>query len=286
MADVDVVIVAYGSADTLARAVESALAAPEVADVVVVDNESPDDSGAIARQVGARVVDAGANRGFGAGCNIGMAATTAPFVLLLNPDAVLEAGTVRGLRDALVDDARAAIVASEVVDERGRPEPVRRRFPSVWRTPLEPGLAGRLDERWYRRRGPADGAVEWLSASCALVRRTAFDAVGGFDERYFLYSEETDLCARLASTGWKMRWVPGCRTVHASGRSTAALPGAGKVAWVDGFLRFARLHHRHPVALRAALVAGLAGRTAAWRVAGRREAASRWRLALAAAMRR
>lgn len=286
MRDVDVVVVAYGSEPTIARAVASARRDDVVRDVVVVDNASPDRSADEAARAGARVVRAEANRGFGAGCNIGVAATAAPYVLLLNPDAAVAPGTVSGLRRALAGDASVGVIASDVVDADGVPQPVRRRFPSVWRTPLEPGLAGRLDERWYRRRSPRGGTVDWVSAACALVRREAYEAVGGFDERYFLYSEETDLCARLADAGWTVRWVPGLATVHLSGRSTTALAGDGKVAWVDGFLRFARTHHRHPGIVRTALVAGLAGRVAAWRLAGRRPASTRWRLALAEAMRR
>jgi GT2 family glycosyltransferase len=254
--------------------------------VVVVDNCSPDGSADVARDAGAEIVAAPTNRGFGAGCNIGVAATDAPFVLLLNPDARVLTGTISGMRVALAGAPRAAMVASDVVRPDGRAEPIRRRFPSIARAPLEPGLAGRLDARWYRKRAPRGGAVEWVSGACVLVRRAAFEAAGGFDERYFLYSEETDLCARVRQLGWEVLWVPGLPTVHASGGSASATAGGGKVAWVDGFLRFTASHHPHPRLIRVALALGLAARAVAWRVAGRRDAAARWRLALQEARRR
>src|SRR4051812_13334653 len=188
---VDVVVVAFESAGTIDRCVRSVIGDPAVASVVVVDNASPDDSAAVARAAGAEVVHAGGNRGFGAGCNIGAGAGSAPFVLFLNPDAEVARGTAAGLAGHLAASPRTAAVGSEVIDGAGRPQPSRRRSPSVGRAPFEPGLAARLDERHYRRRGTAH--VDWVSGACFMVRRAAFEAVAGFDERFFLYSEETDL---------------------------------------------------------------------------------------------
>jgi N-acetylglucosaminyl-diphospho-decaprenol L-rhamnosyltransferase len=217
----------------------------------------------VAEACGARVVHAGANVGFGAGCNLGAAAGSAPYVLLLNPDAAAEPGTVAGLAAALARHPRAAAIASEVGDE-----PVRRRFPTLLRAPLEPGVAGRLDERWYRRH---PGPVEWLSAPCLLLRRDAFDEVGGFDERYFLYWEEVDLAKRLQAAGWELRWVPGFPARHESGGS-----GAGRAAWAAGLVRWAGDHAGRPTLLRRAVAFGLVGRAVVWRVLGRREKAASW----------
>lgn len=118
--------------------------------------------------------------------------------------------------------------------------------------------------------------MEWLSAACILVRREAFLEVNGFDERYFLYSEETDLCARWRTAGWSVRWTPDLRARHEGAGSTRHLPGQGKVAWVDGYLRFARTHHRHPRSLQAAITAGFAVRTLLWTLLGQPERRRRY----------
>lgn len=273
---VDVVVVAYNSASSLGACLTSVIGDSTVSRVVVVDNCSADESSQVAAELGAEVVQAARNGGFGAGCNIGMRATKAPFVLLLNPDASVESGTVAGLRDALAAHPDAAAVGSVVIDHAGRPEPVRRRFPALRRAPFEPGVAARLDERWYARQAPHGGKVEWLSAACILVRRDAFLEVHGFDERFFLYSEETDLCARWRTAGWSVRWVPDLRARHEGGASTRHLPGQGKVAWVDGYLRFARTHHRHPGSLQGAITAGFVIRTVIWALLGQTERRKRY----------
>ena len=264
MTAVDVVVVAWRSAATLPACLASVVGDPAVASVTVVDNASPDESASVAAALGARVVEAGRNVGFGAGCNLGAAGGAAPYVLLLNPDAAVAAGTVAGLAAVLDADPRAAAVASEVGDDH-----VRRRFPRVWRAPLEPGLAGRLDERWYRRH--PGRAVDWLSAAVLLVRRSALEEVGGFDERYFLYWEEVDLAVRLRRAGWELRWVPGLPAAHAAGGS-----GGGRPAWAAGLVRWAGDHARRPRLLRAAVMAGLVARAVAWRLVGRRERAASW----------
>ena len=162
---VDVVIVAYCSAETLAASVGSVASDPAVADVIVVDNASPDDSAAVAEAAGARVVATGANLGFGGGCNRGAAAGRSPYVLFLNPDAAAQPGTVAGLAAHLAGSPRAGAVASELRFADGGRQPSRRRFPRWWLAPAEPGLSAELDERWYRRRarGPR---VDWVTGAC------------------------------------------------------------------------------------------------------------------------
>ena len=279
-----VVVVAFNSAGVLPRCLASVVGADDVSDVVVVDNCSPDDSAEVAARAGARVVRAADNRGFGAGCNLGVEATNAGAVMFLNPDAAAGPGTVDGLARHLESHPRAAVVASSVRHPSGRPEPVRRRFPSVARAALEPGLAARLDERWYRRHARGRPQVDWVVAAAMLVRRTAFDAVGGFDESFFLYCEELDLCARLCDAGWEVHWVDGFPSSHESGTATRTLPGAGKVAWAEGFMRATRRHQRHPSLIRASVVLGLGGRAVAWRVLGKRARSRDWASAARSAL--
>ena len=273
---VAVVIVAYRSEATIANAVASVIDHPAVAEVVVVDNASPDTSAAVASAAGATVVRRLINDGFGAGCNAGVSMTNSPLILSLNPDAAVMPGTIDGLVHHLLAQPRAAVVGSRLVDGNGDHQPSRRRDPAPWRAPLEPGLAALLDHRHYRRRSSV--SVDWVSAACLLVRRVAFEAVGGFDERYFLYSEETDLCRRLRHAGWTIDWIDGFPTVHVGGHSAI-----GKEAWVDGWMRFVNDHNRRPGSLKLALLAGLFGRSWWWRLFGQPERATMWSKAAARA---
>ncbi|MCO8126379.1 WecB/TagA/CpsF family glycosyltransferase [Acidimicrobiia bacterium EGI L10123] len=274
-APVDVVVVAHRSAATIDACVRSAVREPMVGSVFVVDSGSPDDSSAIARRAGARVLRA-PNRGFGAGCNLGVGATTADHVLLLNPDAELRPGTLAALVDHLDRTPGCGLVSSDLEHPDGRREPVARRRPSVLRCPLEPGLAARLDAAWYQRRLPDGGPVQWLSGAALLARRTAFDEVHGFDERYFLYGEDADLCLRMQAAGWTTEWVPGCPTSHRSGTSTAGLGPSAKELWAQGWRRVLDDHHRHPSAARRATQVGLVGRAVVWTALGRRDRAETW----------
>lgn len=274
---VDVVIVAYNSERTISDCIRSVRDDPLVARVLVVDNLSPDDSAERAVGLGATVIRSRANRGFGSGCNLGVAAGGAPWVLLLNPDARMEPGSLAGLVAYGQGHPGVGVVASESVGPSGRAEPVRRRFPVWWRAFAEPGLSARWDEARYRRTQPGAGPVDWASGSCLLVRRTAFEAVGGFDESFFLYAEETDLCARLRAAGWSTHWVRGCPSHHHPGSSTGSLPAAGKPEWARGFCRYLHKHDRRPRLVRASVLLGLWIRVVVWSARGRTETARKWR---------
>jgi N-acetylglucosaminyl-diphospho-decaprenol L-rhamnosyltransferase len=280
---VDVVVVTYNSQATVAAALRSVIGDPLVATVVVVDNVSVDGSVQVAEGMGATVVRSPVNSGFGTGCNLGAAQGGSPWLFFLNPDAALEPGSLAGMVDHASGHPRVGVVASEVREPTGEPQPVRRRFPVWWRAFAEPGLAARWDEWHYRRRSvPAGGPVDWVSAAAILVRREAFEEVGGFDEGFFLYSEETDLCWRLRHAGYATHWLPGCPSSHRSGSSTGQLAGAGKEEWARGFGRYLAKHPERRRLMRASLLLGLSGRALVWAAAGRRENYRKWRAAVRA----
>lgn len=273
---VDVVVVTFNSEATISECIESVSRDPVVSSVVVVDNCSSDRSADRAGSLGATVVRNTVNSGFGAGCNLGARQGTADWILLLNPDASMEQGSLeRMVRYGEAHD-RIAVVASEVRGPTGRAEPVRRRFPTWWRAFAEPGLAARWDERYYARRQKGGGPVDWASASALLVRRRPFEDVGGFDEAFFLYAEEIDLCARLRHAGFAVHWIPGCPSLHAPGSSTGVLTAAGKVEWARGFHRYMDKHARHKGPLRTSVAAGLGARVVYWTARGDRSAARKW----------
>lgn len=274
---VDVVIVAYDSEATIAAAIRSVIDDPVVDQVVVVDNRSPDDSAGVAEKAGAFVVGNEVNSGFGAGCNLGAGKGRAEWILFLNPDASMAGGSVAGMAAYASAHPEVGVVASAVRGASGEPEPVRRRFPVWWRAFAEPGVAAKWDERYYgRRQGHAGGAVDWVSASATLVRRAAFDAVGGFDETFFLYAEEIDLCARLGKAGFAAHWIPGFPSTHNPGTSTGRLPAAGKEEWARGFSRYVAKHSSRPALMRAGLLVGLWGRAAMWALRRRPDNYRKW----------
>jgi GT2 family glycosyltransferase len=211
---------------TVAAARALAAAAPQT-ELVVVDNASGD---AIATRLShdvpsARVVASPENRGYGAACNRGARETGRPYLLFLNSDAFTEPGAVEALVAALAADPRAAVVGPRLENPDGTLQPSILRLPTLLRIFWESsGLAaltgGRLRghsatrEDHSRRR-----EVECVKGAALLVRRAAFEEVGGFDEGFFLYAEESDLCARFGKRGWKILFEPSARVMHRGGAS-------------------------------------------------------------------
>ena len=205
-ATVAVVIVAYNSADGLRATLDSVAGAEEV---VVVDNGSADDSVAVARASGATVIETGANLGFAGGCNAGARATSAPLLLFLNPDAALAAGSLDALRAvAAAEPGWGAWQAVVTMDGGARVNTAGNEVHF-----LGFGWAGDLDH-------PVDSvparrrAVGFASGAALVVRRAAWDVVGGFDERYFMYGEDLDLSLRLRLAGFGVGVEPAARADH------------------------------------------------------------------------
>jgi GT2 family glycosyltransferase len=242
MERVDVVIVSYRSARTLHACAEPLAAAPGT-HVIVVDNASDDESLDRVADLPVTAIRAPRNGGFSYGCNLGIARGTAPYVLLINPDAILGPADLAALMRVLDDDARAGLVAPRIVDASGRVVASRRRFPGVitaW------GQALLLHRVWPRAdellHGGDDRPSEpdWVSGACMLVRRDVLEQLGGLDEGFFLYSEDTDLCRRIRDLGLTIRYEPAATARHVGGASAPRerlLPALARSR-----VRYARLH--------------------------------------------
>jgi hypothetical protein len=250
--EVDVVVVAYRSAATLRGCVEP-LAAMDGVSVTVVDNASPDDSvETISNIAGIDIVRAPRNGGFAYGCNLGVARGSAPFVLFLNPDARIDEPSLRTLERTLREDPRTGLAGPRILDEDGSLAYSVRRFPRLRSTFAKALFLHRLWPRssWtdelvrepevYERPGTPD----WVSGACMLVRRDAYAQVGGFDERLFLYCEDTDLCRNLWDAGYTVRFEPAALVRHVGGASS----GVGETQAIAARSRvlYAR-KHRGPV---------------------------------------
>ena len=223
MARVAVLVVTMDTRDDVLACLASLQGEPDV-EIAVLDNVSGDGTaGAIRERYPAvRVIEADRRRGFGANNNILIRATEAPYVYLLNPDTVSQPGSVAALADVLDANPRVAAVGPRVVFGNGRVQDNAWRFPSpatCVRAALTLGRGGITQSG-----GDTPRQVEWAMACALMLRRSALDEVGLFDEGFFMYSEETDLERRLAQVGHEVRWTPATTVVHHQGHSTAAVP--------------------------------------------------------------
>jgi N-acetylglucosaminyl-diphospho-decaprenol L-rhamnosyltransferase len=247
---VDVIVVAYNSAGTLRRCVEPLAGAPGIR-VVIVDNASPDDGLATVADLPVTIVHADGNGGFSTGCNLGTAEGDGPYVLLLNPDAAIEPGDVELLADVLDAEPRTALVAPKLLESDGSVAPSQRRFPrlrSAWgQALLLHRVVPALDELVRDPRAyDIAGTPEWVSGACMLVRRTALEALGGLDEDFFLYCEDTDLCRRLRLAGGDVRYEPRSCAQHVGGVSGSR--SALRPVLASSRARYARKWRRRPAA--------------------------------------
>ena len=245
------VVVNYEAGPLLVRCVESLLAdrsAGGAPDVVVVDNGSRDGSVAALRAAvpTARIVDAGTNLGYAAAANRGIAATHTAVVAVCNPDARVEVGTAQALVDRLEKEPDLGAVGPAVFEPDGSRYPSARQVPSI-RDAVGHGLLGWLWPRnpFTRRYRQLDADpdqprdVDWVSGAAVWLRRAALDTVDGWDERYFMYVEDVDLCWRLRRAGWRIAYEPAGSVVHVQGASTDRHPYRMIAAHHRSLLRFA-----------------------------------------------
>lgn len=247
MSDVAAVIVSYNVRDLLLRCITS-LKDDGVSEIVVVDNASRDTSAdAVAEhEPDVTLLRLTRNIGFGAGQNRGVARTTAPYILIVNPDVVVEPGSTKALVGALEHDRGLGIVGPRIETPDGEVYPSARAFPDLI------DAAGHAflhflwpNNRFSRRYRMLDWDkasardVDWVAGTHILVRREAWDAVGGFDEAYFMYMEDVDLCWRMRERGWRTGFEPAARVCHDIGRSTDQTPYRMILAHHRSMLTFA-----------------------------------------------
>ena len=236
------ILVNYNAGDELRRALQSI--ADEMHgqpwEAVVVDNGSVDGSQAIIDEFApfASTIANAENVGFARGVNQGLAATTAPRVLIMNPDCRLVAGAISALGAELDQHEFCAIVGPRILNPDGSVQGSARGDPDMLT-----GLFGRTGVlgRWMPwtgisrrnvvseaaiRSGHRSVVVDWLSGACMLARRTVLAKVNGFDERFFLYWEDADLCRRLRAAGYHVRYVPGAAAIHRVGHSSKTVRAA------------------------------------------------------------
>jgi N-acetylglucosaminyl-diphospho-decaprenol L-rhamnosyltransferase len=255
MAEVTAIVVTYNAAPWIERSLES-LRGTE-AELIVVDNGSTDGTVELVRErfPEARLVEH-ENHGFGAGNNVGMRLGSGRYFLLLNPDAWLTGDALEQLVAFADEHPEAGVVGPKLLNPDGTLQRSVRGYPTPWRIATEYFFLRKLAPR-SRLLNAFFGAgfdhesvrtAEFLPGACLLVRREAVDSIGGFDEDFFLMSEEVDWCYRFRQAGWDVLFYPGAEVVHVIGASHN--PALFKEI-VRGHLRFLRKHRGLRVADRA-----------------------------------
>jgi N-acetylglucosaminyl-diphospho-decaprenol L-rhamnosyltransferase len=275
-----VVTVTYSPGETLERFLDSlAKATTRPVSVVLADNESTDGAPqAAAQRAGVRFVPTGGNLGYGGGANKGVAALPPEigWVVVANPDIEWGPDSLDVLLDAATRWPRGGAFGPLIHEPTGAVYPSARLLPSIGRG-IGHATLGRIwpGNPWTRAYRQSDTTVVertagWLSGSCLLLRRAAFDDVRGFDERYFMYFEDVDLGDRIGRAGWQNVYVPGAEVMHIGGHSTSRLAGKMLAAHHESAYRYLADRHRGvrwaPVlaAIKAALAVRLKLATRPW----------------------
>ncbi len=229
MSRVDAIVVSFNGAQIVHECLAALRNSSVALNIIAVDNNSSDGSATAARDAGADIVlENDLNLGFGAAINRGAKAGSAELLLLVNPDAHVASDTVETLCRHLEEDSRLAAVGPKLEDPDGQLElSVDRTMTlgsDVWFKLVEaaggedaPVLGGIVRRRYAESHDAAS-----LTAACLLVRRDAFDQVEGFDEDFFLYAEDVDLCLRLRHCGWKLRYASDTTVRHVGGVASRA----------------------------------------------------------------
>ncbi len=228
---VSAIVLNYRSPQDTVRCVH-ALRNQSIADrleIIIVDNHSQDESIGVIRntfgkETGVRMVESSRNAGFSAGNNTGAQYATGKYLLIINPDNALEPEGLERMTRVLEDDASIGIVAPLLMHQDGSIRDSVRQFPTPWdvlvkRTLLRSVFPGRID-RYLRRRqdrtSPED--VAWAVGACLLIRADLMRALGAFDERYFLFFEDTDFCRRTWESGHRVVFLPSARATDRKAR--------------------------------------------------------------------
>jgi GT2 family glycosyltransferase len=250
---ISVIIVNYKVPEFASQALQSLREAHlrEQSEIIVVDNASQD--GSRERVVGddpaVKWIELKSNIGFGKACNVGVQNASGKYLLFLNPDTVVADNTLEACVDFMEDNANVGIVGPKILDPNGRLQAsCRRSFPTPGNAlchflglsrlfPRSP-LFGRYNLTYLDADRAAE--VDAVSGSFMFIRGSVFRTVGGFDESFFMYGEDLDLCARVRESGYKVWYLPTAQIVHFKGRSSAKQVLRSRAAFYEAMILFSR----------------------------------------------
>jgi hypothetical protein len=249
--DISIIIVNWNTEDLLRQCLNSIFACPieRTIEVWVIDNGSVDDSNQMVKEYFPQVklIENEKNLGFARANNQALRLSSGEFVLLLNPDTIVKPNSIEKLVKFLESTPKAGGAGSRLLNPDGTlqesayPQPTL--FREFWRM-------SHLDNWVHSARYPIDRwsldqpiKVDVLMGACLLIRREALDVVGFFDEEYFIYSEEVDLCTRLNHAGWDLYWVPNAEVIHYGGQSTQQVAEEMFLRLYEGKILYFRKHY-------------------------------------------
>ena len=291
--DISILIVSWNVRALLQRclrSVDSSLPTthyPPAAEIIVVDNASSDHTGEMLRAEfpDVRVIANAENAGFSSANNQALAVAQGRYLFLLNPDTELRAGALQALYEYAEQHPRVGMIGPQLYYGDGTLQSSRRRFPTLATAFLE----STRWQQWFPRhrvltryymldtRDDATQPVDWINGSAMFVRRAVYEQIGGFDEAFFMYSEELDWCYRAKRAGWQIVYLPTAQVTHYEGRSSEQATAARDIHFHSSKVLFFRKTRGAFVAepLRAFLLAmfafQLAEEAAKW-VAGHKRA--------------
>lgn len=269
MIDLSIIIVTWNSREDLIACLPSL---PDGCgdlrtEVLIVDNASDDDSVAFARTLlpSAQVITNSLNEGFARANNRAMRTAAGRYLCLLNPDTRVRPGALARLVAFLDDQPDAGACGPGILNADGTPQKTGVRFPSLWNMTVEAFFLDRLfprtrlfgAHRELYETGMAPRPVDFVQGSCLVVRREVVERIGGLDERFFMYFEETDWCRRMAADGRKVYLVPEAAVVHFGGGTTGHYDERRLVFYHESLFRYFGKHRSGPAGCLARLVVGV-----------------------------
>ncbi|GIL15174.1 MAG: glycosyl transferase [Chloroflexota bacterium] len=257
MYDISFIIVAWNVRELLKRAAQAIVAdaAAWQSEIIVVDNASRDGTVAMLRAEfpQMRVIANAENVGFTRGNNQALRIAQGRYLFFINPDTEIQRGATRALlafMDA-AENARVGIVGPQLYYADGSLQSSRRRFPKFSTALLE---STKLEQWFPNNRLIADyrlqntdnartQEVDWVVGAALLARRAVYEQIGGFDERFFMYSEELDWCKRAKENGWRVVYVPNARVLHHEAQSSAQVRAQRDIYFHSSKARYFKKHH-------------------------------------------
>jgi N-acetylglucosaminyl-diphospho-decaprenol L-rhamnosyltransferase len=258
LVDVSFVIVSYNVAELLEECIRSIVERPADGlnvEIIVVDNASRDSSVELVRQKfpDVRLIANIFNYGFPRGCNQGLRAANGRYIFFLNPDARIVGDGLEKLVNFLAEKPDAGVVAPILRYADGSLQPNRRRFPGYGLAFVESTILERYPpfknlavlKKFKFEDVPPETAhqVDWVVGAAFLVRREVCDAIGGLDERFFMYSEELDFCRRVKNAGWEVWYTPAATVVHVEGKSSGQDVPARHINFHTSKISYYRKHY-------------------------------------------
>lgn len=231
--NISAIVVTYNSAVTIYDCIVSLKDSldGQKAEIIIVDNDSKDNTCEIIRNVAvnAKVLYMPKNIGFAAGVNKGISCAQGHYLLIVNPDLIINSECVNGMLQFLKENSKAGVIAPKLVYPSGEIQPSCRRYPTLRALLLRrigfmkhifgtaPLASFLMEDKYFE----APTEVEWLIGACIMIKRRAIEDVGFFDEHFFLYYEDLDWCYRAQKHGWKIYYLPKLKSIHHYKRASA-----------------------------------------------------------------